>query len=149
MGKYQSGTYQNINPADNGDIVGLFQDSQVEDAKSALQAAQSAFADWKATPISKRASILLKAADLLEERADQIGKEITREEGKLFNQARGEVMRSAQTLRFYAVEGQTYTGEVFPQDDAQMLVYSHPEPLGVVKIGRASCRERVQIALME
>ncbi|HLS16687.1 MAG TPA: aldehyde dehydrogenase family protein [Paenalcaligenes sp.] len=128
------GTYQNINPADNGDIVGLFQDSQVEDAKSALQAAQSAFADWKATPISKRASILLKAADLLEERADQIGKEITREEGKLFNQARGEVMRSAQTLRFYAVEGQTYTGEVFPQDDAQMLVYSHPEPLGVVTV---------------
>jgi len=128
------GIYQNINPADNDDIVGLFQDSQAEDALNALQAAQAAFLAWKATPINKRANILLKAADLLEERADQIGREITREEGKLFNQARGEVMRSAQTLRFYAIEGQTYTGDTYPQDDAKMLVYSHPEPLGVVTV---------------
>lgn len=128
------GTYQNINPADNSDVVGLFQNSQVEDAQAALQAAQKAFADWRATSISKRASILMKAADLLEERADQIGQEITREEGKLYGQARGEVLRSAQTLRFYAVEGQTYTGETYPQDDANMLVYSQPEPLGVVTV---------------
>lgn len=128
------GTYQNINPADNDDVVGLFQDSQAEDVRAALAAAHQAFADWRATPISKRASILIKAADLLEERADQIGQEITREEGKLYAQARGEVMRSAQTLRFYAVEGQTYTGETYPQDDANMLVYSQPEPLGVVTV---------------
>lgn len=128
------GTYQNINPADNDDVVGLFQDSQAEDVRTALAAAHRAFADWRATPISKRASILIKAADLLEERADQIGQEITREEGKLYAQARGEVMRSAQTLRFYAVEGQTYTGETYPQDDGNMLVYSQPEPLGVVTV---------------
>lgn len=130
----QHGTYQNINPANNNDIVGLFQDSRAEDAQAALQAAQKAFANWRATPISKRAGILMKAADLLEERADQIGQEITREGGKLFGQARGEVMRSAQTLRFYAVEGQTYTGETYPQDDVNMLVYSQPEPLGVVTV---------------
>lgn len=128
------GTFKNINPANITDIVGLFQDSREEDAREAVRAAQAAFHEWRATPVTKRANILLKAADLLEERADQIGEELTREEGKLYGQARGEVLRSAQTLRFYAIEGQTYTGETYPQDDAGMLVYSHPEPLGVVSV---------------
>ena len=44
------------------------------------------------------------------------------------------MLRSAQTLRFYAVEGQSLTGEVFPNDDADMTVYTLREPLGVVSI---------------
>jgi aldehyde dehydrogenase (NAD+) len=43
-------------------------------------------------------------------------------------------MRSAQTLRFYAIEGQTFAGETFPQDDPDMLVYTQREPLGVVTV---------------
>ncbi|HZS69735.1 MAG TPA: aldehyde dehydrogenase family protein, partial [Burkholderiales bacterium] len=43
-------------------------------------------------------------------------------------------LRSAQTLRFYAIEGQSYGGESFPQDDADMLVYTAREPLGVVAV---------------
>ena len=52
--------------------------------------------------------------------------------GKAPALARDEVLRSAQTLRFYAVEGQSFSGETFPNDDPDMLVYSAREPLGVV-----------------
>lgn len=127
-------TYANTNPADTRDIVGRFQDSVEEDAVSAVRAAEAAFAQWRKTPISKRAAILLNAADLLDERSAAIAEELTREEGKSLALARGEVQRSAETLRFYAVEGQTYTGETFPQDDPDMVVYTQREPLGVVTV---------------
>ncbi|KAF7963623.1 aldehyde dehydrogenase [Cupriavidus sp. UYMU48A] len=131
----QSGrTFDNVNPADTGDIVGRFQASSVVDAQAAVAAAAAAFAGWKKTPVGKRAAVLNRAADHLEAHADSIAAELTREEGKALSLARDEVLRSAQTLRFYAVEGQTFTGEVFPNDDPDQLVYSQREPLGVVTV---------------
>ena len=127
-------TYPNINPADTREVVGHFQDSEHEDAVAAVEAAQKAFPGWRSTPIGKRAQILMKAADLLQSRADQIARELTREEGKSLSLAKAEVLRSAETLRFYAIEGQTYTGETFPQDDPDMIVYTQREPLGVVSV---------------
>lgn len=127
-------TYDNINPADNRDIVGRLQDSSEEDALAAVEAAHAACASWKQTPLTRRAKILIEAARLLETRANDIARELTREEGKPLSQAKAEVLRSAETLRFYAVEGQTYTGETFPQDDPQMVVYTQREPLGVVTV---------------
>lgn len=131
----QSGrTFDNINPADTADLVGRFQASSAVDAHAAVAAAAAAFAGWKRTPVGKRAAILNRAAEHLEANADSIAAELTREEGKALALARDEVLRSAQTLRFYAVEGQTFTGEVFPNDDPDQLVYSQREPLGVVTV---------------
>ncbi|SCU73905.1 Aldehyde dehydrogenase, thermostable [Cupriavidus necator] len=131
----QSGrTFDNVNPADTADIVGRFQASSAIDAQAAVAAAAAAFAGWKKTPVGKRAAILNRAADHLEANADSIAAELTREEGKALALARDEVLRSAQTLRFYAVEGQTFTGEVYPNDDPDQLVYSQREPLGVVTV---------------
>ncbi|MGB6008253.1 aldehyde dehydrogenase family protein [Castellaniella sp.] len=126
--------YPNLNPADTSDIVGQFQDSDRQDARAAIDAAHAAFPSWHSTPISRRAAILIRAAELLHERADQIAEELTREEGKQLSQAKAEVLRSAGTLRFYAIEGQTYSGETFPQDDPDMVVYTQREPLGVVTV---------------
>ncbi len=131
----QSGrTFDNINPADTHDVVGRFQASAAEDGQAAVAAAAAAFAGWKNTPIGRRAAILNRAAQQLETNADGIARELTREEGKALSLARDEVLRSAQTLRFYAVEGQTFTGESFPNDDGDMLVYTQREPLGVATV---------------
>lgn len=127
-------TRPNLNPADQRDVVGNFPVSTADDAQQAVAAAQAAFAAWRATPISARARILDKAAAYLDANVERIAEGLTREEGKTFAQSKMEVTRSAQTLRFYAVEGQTYTGETFPQDDAQQLVYTQREPLGVVSV---------------
>ncbi len=127
-------TFENRNPADQDDLLGYFQASTAEDARQAIAAADRAFTEWRATPISQRARILNRAADYLMENVEQFAEELTREEGKLLANSREEVARSAQTLRFYAVEGQTITGETFPQDDARMTVYTQREPLGVATI---------------
>jgi len=127
-------TAPNVNPADTADIVGRFQVSDAADARRAVDAAQAAFAGWRDTPISKRAAILFRAAQYLEDRAGDIARELTREEGKNLSLAKDEVLRSAQTIRFYAVEGQSFTGETYPNDDPDMVVYSQREPLGVVTV---------------
>jgi acyl-CoA reductase-like NAD-dependent aldehyde dehydrogenase len=126
--------FDDINPADTDDIVGRFPASSAADAGAAVRAASTAFAGWKKTPISTRAKILNRAADYLEASVDRFAAELTREQGKALNLSRDEILRSAQTLRFYAVEGQSFTGETFPNDDADMIVYTQREPLGVVSV---------------
>ncbi|MGE5095269.1 MAG: aldehyde dehydrogenase family protein [Betaproteobacteria bacterium] len=125
-------TFDDVNPADTRDIVARFPASAREDAQAAVDAAAAAFDGWRRTPIGKRAKILTDAAALLEAGAERFARELTREEGKSLALAKDEFLRSAQALRFYAIEGQTFTGETYPQDDPDMLVYSAREPLGVV-----------------
>ncbi|MGG3466949.1 aldehyde dehydrogenase family protein [Neobacillus pocheonensis] len=127
-------TFLSVNPANHEDIVGSFQASNEQDVKLAIEAAKQAFPAWSKTAPSKRASILNQAASILEQNADQLAEELTREEGKHVDDAKNEVLRSAQTLRFYAVEGQTFTGETFPNDDPNMKVSTEREPLGVVSV---------------
>jgi alpha-ketoglutaric semialdehyde dehydrogenase len=126
--------FDDVNPADTGDIVARFPASSAEDAEAAVRAASASFADWKKTPISTRAKILNRAADYLEANVDRFAAELTREQGKALNLSRDEIRRSALTLRFYAVEGQSFAGETFPNDDADMIVYTQREPLGVVSV---------------
>src|SRR5689334_23134222 len=90
-------TFDNINPADTRDIVGRFQASSSQDAQAAVDAAASGFAAWRATPITKRAKVLLDAADHIEANAAQFAAELTREEGKPLGLAKDEFLRSAQT----------------------------------------------------
>jgi aldehyde dehydrogenase (NAD+) len=125
-------TFDDVNPADTRDVVGRFQASSKEDAEAAVAAAAAAFDGWRKTPISKRAKMLTAAAEYLEANADKFARELTREEGKSLSLAKDEFLRSAQTLRFYAIEGQSFGGETFAQDDPDMIVYSMREPLGVV-----------------
>jgi aldehyde dehydrogenase (NAD+) len=124
----------NVNPADTDDIVGRFPASTSAVAEAAVDAAARAFAAWRKTPVSTRAKILNQAASYLESHAAAFAAEMTREMGKPLSLAKDEILRSAQTLRFYAVEGQSFTGEVFPQDDAGQVVYTEREPLGVVSV---------------
>ncbi|WP_222127303.1 aldehyde dehydrogenase family protein [Bacillus sp. X1(2014)] len=127
-------TFFSVNPANTEDLVGEFQASNEQDVQLAIEAAKNAFPNWSQTAPSKRASILNKAASILEQNAASLAEELTREEGKHVDDAKNEVLRSAQTLRYYAVEGQSFTGETFPNDDANMKVSTEREPLGVVSV---------------
>ncbi len=122
------------NPADQRESVGSFAASGEQEARAAISAAHAAFPAWRAMAPGKRAQVLNRAAAHLDANAADIARDLTREMGKPLNLAQDEIARTAQTLRFYAVEGQTHTGETYPNDDPDMVVYSQREPLGVVTV---------------
>jgi aldehyde dehydrogenase (NAD+) len=127
-------TFENRNPANQDDLVGLFASSGPEDVDAAYAAAEAAFDGWRRTSAIQRAAILHKAAEILASRANEIGRELTREEGKTLKEGIGETNRAAQILRYYAGEIQQPDGEHYPSANYTTMLYTVREPLGVVGI---------------
>jgi alpha-ketoglutaric semialdehyde dehydrogenase len=125
-------TFENVNPADTTDIVGLFQQSDAADTKEAIAAAKAAQPIWAAVPAPKRGEILHRAALLLESRADQVAREMTREEGKTLPEARGEVGRAINILRYFGGEGARLGGQHAPSERERVFIQTTRKPLGVV-----------------
>ncbi|MBI3922540.1 MAG: aldehyde dehydrogenase family protein [Armatimonadetes bacterium] len=129
-----SQTFQDINPADKDDVVGLFQASSREDVKHAAQAAAEEFSGWAALSGPQRGSFLYKAADALESRLEDVARSLSREEGKTLMEARGETARGVTILRYYAAEVMNPQGDVIPSVNAKSLVYTSRVPLGPVAV---------------
>jgi aldehyde dehydrogenase (NAD+) len=127
-------SFEHRNPADRREVTGRFAAAGAEETRAAVAAASQAFPAWRALAPGKRAQVLNKAAAYLEQHAAEFARELTSEMGKPLALAQDEIARTAQTLRFYAVEGQTFTGETFPCDDPDMVVYTQREPLGVIAV---------------
>jgi acyl-CoA reductase-like NAD-dependent aldehyde dehydrogenase len=126
--------HQNANPADIRELVSIHSRGGRGDAFAAIEAAKAAFPAWRATPAPERGEYLARAAALLRERADAIGRDFTREEGKTLGEARGETLRAAQILDFFAGEGRRLGGRTFAADGRGTLLYTLREPLGVVAL---------------
>ena len=127
-------TFDNVNPADTPDIVGRFPGLDVGRCARRGRCRSGGVRGLAADTDLEAREGALGRPTILEANAPRSPRELTREEGKSVALAKDEVLRSAQTLRFYAIEGQSFSGETFPNDDADMLVYTQREPLGVVTV---------------
>ncbi|HZB96202.1 MAG TPA: aldehyde dehydrogenase family protein [Herpetosiphonaceae bacterium] len=124
-------TYANVNPADTRDVVGLFQDSNAGDIDAAVRAASAAYEGWRLTPAPKRGEILFRAAELLVERKEQYAREMTREMGKVLNEARGDVQEAIDMCYFMAGEGRRLHGQTTPSEMPNKFQMAVRVPLGV------------------
>ncbi|MDQ0338280.1 aldehyde dehydrogenase (NAD+) [Caldalkalibacillus uzonensis] len=127
-------TIKSINPANVNEVVGEIQASTADDVQEAVQAAKAAQRTWKKMSGAERGNILYKAADILENRLEEIAETMTREMGKTLPEARGETMRGVHLLRYYAGEGLRKVGDVIPSMDGKTHIYTTRVPLGVVGI---------------
>src|SRR6266516_2314962 len=119
------------NPATEKPLARLPHASK-SDLDEALAAAQKGFTLWRATSAYDRAKIMRKAADLMRERHDAISKVLVQEQGKVYAEARAEVITSADIIDWYAEEGRRSYGRIVPGrvKGTRQLVVS--EPVGVV-----------------
>ncbi|HEU5067150.1 MAG TPA: NAD-dependent succinate-semialdehyde dehydrogenase [Sphingomicrobium sp.] len=101
------------------------------DLDEALEAAKRAYREWRATDVDKRAAILHRAAKLLKERAEDIGRVMTQEQGKPLAEAKGEVLGSASLFDWYAEEIKRDYGRVLVRPAGQLSRVMH-EPVGPV-----------------
>lgn len=120
-----------LNPA-TGKSIGKVAHAGIPDLDRALDAAQRGFAAWRKVPANERASIMRRAAALVRERAPDIARMLTQEEGKPFAEARVEVLAGADIIEWFADEGRRVYGRIVPSRNlaAQQLVLK--EPLGPV-----------------
>ena len=102
-------TFENRNPADRTDLIGLFQQSTAADAERAVAAASDAADDWAATPGPARGEILREAAKNIEARYDELADTLSREEGKTLAEA-GEVARAYDIFYYYAEKARDLGG---------------------------------------
>ena len=125
-------TFENRNPADVDDLIGTFPQSSAADVHAAVDAAAAAQPAWASMPAPRRGDVLYRAANLLEARADAIAREMTREEGKTLPEAKGEVGRTVNILRYYGGEGARLFGRVIPSERDRVFMHTLRAPLGVV-----------------
>ncbi len=124
-------TFENRNPADTDDLVGLFVRGTARDVAAAADAAQSALPGWAGMPAPARGNFLFKIADTLERNLEPFAREMTREEGKTLPEARGEVRRSISIFRYFAGESSRLPGFVVPSERDRVHAFAIRRPLGV------------------
>jgi aldehyde dehydrogenase (NAD+) len=127
-----SATFENRNPANTDEIVGLFTKGSAADVEAAAQAAAAALPGWAGMPAPARGNILYKAAEILEKKFDQLGAEMTREEGKTLPEAKGEVRRAINIFRYFGGEGSRLDGVMVPSERERVHVFAIRKPIGVV-----------------
>jgi acyl-CoA reductase-like NAD-dependent aldehyde dehydrogenase len=125
-------TFLNLNPADRSDVVGEFPASAAEDVDAAVAAARKGFATWRLVPAPKRAEILYRTGQLLQERKEQYARDMTREMGKVLAETRGDVQEAIDEAFYVAGEGRRLFGKTTPSELQNKFAMSVRMPLGVV-----------------
>src|SRR2546423_6464971 len=124
-------TFENLNPADTRDVVGIFQRSNKEDVDAAAQAAKRAFEKWRLVPAPRRAEIIFRAGEILIERKEEFARDMTREMGKILSETRGDVQEAIDTAYYMAGEGRRLYGQTVPSELPNKFAMSVRMPIGV------------------
>jgi aldehyde dehydrogenase (NAD+) len=122
----------NRNPSDLGDVIGEYALADKAQTIAAIEAAKRAFPAWSIGSIQERANLLDKVGSDILARKDEIGRLLSREEGKTLPEGVGETVRAAHIFKFFAGEVLRLTGEKIPSVRPGVDVEITREPIGVV-----------------
>jgi succinate-semialdehyde dehydrogenase/glutarate-semialdehyde dehydrogenase len=123
-----------VNPAD-GRVFARACTVDRAQLQAAIHAAHLAFPLWRALPARERGAMMLRAADELKRRQEEIAHVITLENGKPLAQSKGEVAMAEDHLRWFAEEGKRAYGRTIPQQDARkrhLVIKSPVGPVGAI-----------------
>jgi len=125
--------HQVTDPAD-GSLITRVPDGTAVEARAAADAAQAAFSGWRATPAKERAAVLKRWHDLVMANQDDLGRLISREQGKPLAEGRGEVAYAASYIEWFAEQATRANGEVIPTPSRGKRLLALREPVGVVAV---------------
>jgi aldehyde dehydrogenase (NAD+) len=122
----------NRNPSDLADVIGEYAQADAGQARAAVAAAVRAFPAWSTGSIQERANVLDKVGSEIVARKDEIGRLLSREEGKTLPEGVGETVRAGHIFKFFAGEVLRLSGEKIPSVRPGVDVEITREPIGVV-----------------
>ena len=128
------GTFENRNPADTDDPIGVFAASGPEDVDRAVEAAREGFREWSRVPAPRRGEVLKRAGDLLTSRKEELADGMTREMGKPLVETRGDVQEAIDTAYYAASEGRRLFSHTAPSELPAKMGFAIRRPAGVFGI---------------
>lgn len=129
-----SGVIRILNPATQ-EFIDTVPKATASDANQAIDVAQVGKRIWANTPTHERVRILSRCADAIEEHLEDLAQSLSREMGKIIQEARGEIRVSAQTIRGYAEAAAHHYGKTLTDSQKGIekdILFTRHEPLGVV-----------------
>jgi aldehyde dehydrogenase (NAD+) len=134
VGSRSGEVFENRNPANRDDLIGLFQRSAGEDARAAIGAAAAAYDSWRKTPAPKRAEIVFRIGEILRRDKERFARDMTREMGKVLAETRGDVQEGIDTAFYAAGEGRRLFGQTTPSELPNKFMMSVRLPVGVAAL---------------
>ena len=125
---------KDVNPSDTSDVIAEYAQADQKQTESAIEAARAAFPAWASFNVQARADLLDKVGNEILARKEELGKLLSREEGKTLPEGIGEVVRAANIFKFFGGEVLRRSGELVPSVRPGIDVEITREPLGVVGI---------------
>lgn len=129
-----SASRPNINPSNLADIVGEYAQADADQARSAIAAAAAAFPAWGSGNLQERCDILDRIGSEILARKEELGRLLSREEGKTLPEGIGEAARAGNIFKFFAGEVLRQRGERIASVRSGIDVEVTREPLGVVGV---------------
>src|SRR5690625_4181366 len=131
--EYQGEVTQVKNPA-NGEVITEVPLSSAETVNEAVETAKRAQKEWALTPAPQRAEVLYEVGNLMKERKERLSQLLTLENGKVIEEARGEVQEGIDMAFYMAGEGRRLFGQTTPAELNNKFAMSVRAPIGVVGI---------------
>ncbi|MGR3711826.1 MAG: aldehyde dehydrogenase family protein [Shimia sp.] len=124
----------NRSPSDTSDLIGRFAQASRSQLDQTLEKAQRAQAEWANYGMERKQAVLMSIGNELMSRAEELGRLLSREEGKPLAEGRGEVFRAGQFFTYYAAECLRQLGENADSVRDGVEIDVRREPVGVVAI---------------
>ena len=125
---------ENRNPSDISDLIGLYAQASPDQLEHALDAARAAQGEWAAYGIERKQAVLMSIGNEMMARAEELGRLLSREEGKPLAEGKGEVFRAGQFFTYYAAECLRQLGENADSVRPGVEVDVRREPIGTVAV---------------
>ncbi len=125
---------ENRNPSDLTDVIGLFAQASADQLSATLDRARNAQLEWAAYGLERKQAVLMSIGTELMSRAEELGRLLSREEGKPFAEGKGEVYRAGQFFTYYAAECLRQIGENADSVREGVEIDVRREPVGVVAV---------------
>ncbi|QQQ18808.1 aldehyde dehydrogenase family protein [Brevundimonas vitis] len=122
---------RSLNPSDTRDVVAHSPEGGAAEVDQAVSAARDAFTGWSEASPEVRFDVLDKAGSLIMERREQIGRLLSREEGKTLPEGIGETVRAARILKYFAGEALRLHGQNLTSTRPGVEVQTYRQPVGV------------------
>ena len=130
-GQWQKGGGITVLDPSTGNLLAEVPNASIEDARRAVDAAEAAAADWRATPTRQRSDILRRWFQLMSQHAEELARLIALENGKALSDARGEIAYAAEFFRWYAEEATRIPGEYRHTPSGSHHILVDHEPIGI------------------